>query len=85
MIFFYSPKKTWEGFIGGGISTVAITCVLSHFACQYSYMICPIEFDEALGKMTHSGCEASWNFVPQEFEVPQTFATFRKMVQKFQS
>ena len=58
-----SPKKTWEGFIGGGvrallnfhflavssllfiylqISTVMITLALSHYACQYSYLVCPI-------------------------------------------
>lgn len=24
-----SPKKTWEGFIGGGISTVVIGCIVS--------------------------------------------------------
>lgn len=50
-----SPKKTWEGFIGGGISTVLISIGLSYFACQYSYLICPIEFNEALGRMTHTG------------------------------
>ena len=45
-----SPKKTWEGFIGGGISTVFITLALSHFACQYSYLVCPIEFNDTVGK-----------------------------------
>ncbi len=37
-----SPKKTWEGFIGGGISTVALAILLSYFMCQYDYLICPI-------------------------------------------
>ena len=49
-----SPKKTWEGFIGGGISTVFITLALSHFACQYSYLVCPIEFNDTVGKKTNS-------------------------------
>ena len=81
-----------------------ITLVLSHYACQYSYLVCPIgmyflkvvlsrsmffiftlsfsrtEFNEALGKMTHSGCEVSFNFLPQEFELPATLATIRRMV-----
>lgn len=75
-----SPKKTWEGFIGGGISTVLISIGLSYFACQYSYLICPIEFNEALGRMTHTGCEASWNFLPQEFDLPPALATLRRML-----
>jgi len=74
-----SPKKTWEGFIGGGISTVFITLALSHFACQYSYLVCPIEFNDTVGKMTYSGCEHSWTFITQEFELPTTLATFRKL------
>lgn len=74
-----SPKKTWEGFIGGGLSTVMITLALSHYACQYSYLVCPIEFNEALGKMTHAGCEPSFNFLPQEFGLPNTLATVRKV------
>ena len=38
------------------------------------------EYNEALGRMTHSGCESSWNFLPQEFEVPAALATLRKIV-----
>merc|ERR1719223_1587286 len=30
--------------------------------------------------MTHSGCEISWTFLPQEFELPQTLATFRRVL-----
>jgi len=75
-----SPKKTWEGYIGGGISTVIITLIISQCICQYSYLTCPIEFNEALGRMTHSGCEPSYNFLPQEFGLPETLAALRKIL-----
>eukprot|EP00094_Tigriopus_californicus_P013948 TCALIF_13501-PA protein Name:"Similar to CdsA Phosphatidate cytidylyltransferase, photoreceptor-specific (Drosophila melanogaster)" AED:0.19 eAED:0.19 QI:0/0.75/0.77/0.88/0.87/0.88/9/612/360 len=39
-----SPKKTWEGFVGGGISTVFLSWGFSYFMCQYNYFICPIGF-----------------------------------------
>ena len=31
-----SPKKTWEGFIGGGISTVFMSLGLAYIMCQVS-------------------------------------------------
>ena len=31
-----SPKKTWEGFIGGGISTVFMSLGLAYLMCQVS-------------------------------------------------
>ena len=47
-----SPKKTWEGFIGGGVSTVFISVALSYFFCQSDFMICPVgeEEEENRGK-----------------------------------
>uniref|UniRef100_A0A6A7G8F5 Phosphatidate cytidylyltransferase n=1 Tax=Hirondellea gigas TaxID=1518452 RepID=A0A6A7G8F5_9CRUS len=36
-----SPKKTWEGFIGGTIATVIISSVLAHFMAQSLFLICP--------------------------------------------
>ena len=41
-----SPKKTWEGFIGGGVSTVFISVALSYFFCQSDFMICPVGEEE---------------------------------------
>jgi len=38
-----SPKKTWEGFIGGGVTTVIYGWLVSHFMCQYQYFVCPVE------------------------------------------
>lgn len=37
----FSPNKTWEGFIGGGIFTMVVAWYLSRFLAQYSWMTCP--------------------------------------------
>lgn len=70
-----SPKKTWEGFIGGGISTVVFGCVLSYFLCQFPYFVCPIEYSETLGRMTME-CEPSALFRPTEYNFPDSVAKF---------
>jgi len=66
-----SPKKTWEGFIGGGFATVIFGLVVSYFMCQYRYFVCPIEFSEKLGRMTME-CEPSPLFRLQELHLPET-------------
>ena len=40
------------------------------------------EFNDELGRMTHSNCEPSWTFQPQEFALPETMTTIRRMVNK---
>jgi phosphatidate cytidylyltransferase len=37
----FSPNKTWEGFIGGGIFTMVAAWYLSRTLAQYSWMTCP--------------------------------------------
>ncbi|CAG9825205.1 unnamed protein product [Phaedon cochleariae] len=64
-----SPKKTWEGFIGGGFSTVIFGFMMSYIMCQYPYFVCPIEYSEALGRMTME-CEPSILFRPTMYELP---------------
>lgn len=69
-----SPKKTWEGFIGGGVATVIFGAFLSYFLCQFEYFICPIEYNETLGRMTMD-CEPSPLFRPQEYALPHFLST----------
>ncbi|XP_011504257.1 PREDICTED: phosphatidate cytidylyltransferase, photoreceptor-specific isoform X2 [Ceratosolen solmsi marchali] len=64
-----SPKKTWEGFVGGGISTVVLGLLISYAMSQYRYFVCPIEYSETLGRMTME-CELSYLFKPQEYTLP---------------
>nr|ACO15578.1 Phosphatidate cytidylyltransferase, photoreceptor-specific [Caligus clemensi] len=73
-----SPKKTWEGFIGGGFATVIMSLGLSYFVCQHSFLVCPIEYNESLGQMSHWDCEPSSNFLPTDFKLPETLARLRK-------
>ncbi|XP_055319957.1 phosphatidate cytidylyltransferase, photoreceptor-specific [Sitodiplosis mosellana] len=63
-----SPKKTWEGFIGGGFATVIFGVVFSYLLCQYQFFICPIEYNEAAGRMGME-CEPSYLFRPQEYSL----------------
>nr|CAG4647837.1 EOG090X04NQ [Moina brachiata]SVE92961.1 EOG090X04NQ [Moina brachiata] len=74
-----SPKKTWEGFIGGGLSTVVYGLLISYLLCQFPYFVCPIEFNEELGKMTLD-CEPSPLYRPQEFSLPTSFTPFVRMI-----
>ncbi|XP_055388263.1 phosphatidate cytidylyltransferase, photoreceptor-specific-like [Condylostylus longicornis] len=61
-----SPKKTWEGFIGGGFATIIFGVIISTILCQYQYFVCPIEYSESLGKMTIK-CEPSYIFIKQNY------------------
>jgi phosphatidate cytidylyltransferase len=36
-----SPKKTWEGFIGGWFSTVVYGHIVCEIMCKYEYFFCP--------------------------------------------
>jgi|Transcript_79488 phosphatidate cytidylyltransferase len=58
----FSPNKTWEGFIGGGIFTVLLSPVLAHYLSSYQWMTCPgqmtMEFHPELT------CETPLAFIP---------------------
>lgn len=64
-----SPKKTWEGFIGGGFSTVVFGFIMSSFMCRYSWFICPIAYNEQQGGMSMD-CEPSALFIPEDYILP---------------
>jgi len=74
-----SPKKTWEGFIGGGVATVVMSLGLAYFMCQVPYFVCPIEYSTELEKMTMS-CDPAALFRAQEYPLPQTVATWRRIL-----
>ena len=74
-----SPKKTWEGFIGGGIATVFMGAALSYYLCQFKNLVCPIKYNE---EMEESGvnCDPSHIFQLQTYSFPTTLSLFCKIV-----
>lgn len=65
-----SPKKTWEGFIGGGLSTVVFGLLFSTFLSSYPYFICPIHYSEKLGYTTMAcGPSSAYLISMQEYTI----------------
>lgn len=64
-----SPKKTWEGFIGGAISTIIIGFILTAIMVQFKTLVCPLEFDKELF-LRADMCEPGPIFRPQEYHMP---------------
>lgn len=66
-----SPKKTWEGFIGGAISTIIFGIGLSYVLLHFDYLICPIEYDDETNRMSLE-CEKNPVFKLAEYDFPET-------------
>ncbi|PRD23401.1 UNVERIFIED_CONTAM: Phosphatidate cytidylyltransferase 2 [Trichonephila clavipes] len=77
-----SPKKTWEGFIGGWISTVIFGMIMSHFLCQFNYFVCPLAYSERLEKMTMD-CTPSHLFQLTDFNLPGPLQTVAALMSHF--
>ncbi|XP_055529055.1 phosphatidate cytidylyltransferase, photoreceptor-specific [Wyeomyia smithii] len=77
-----SPKKTWEGFIGGGFATLVFGLVFSYFLCQYQFFVCPIEYSVTKGGMQIE-CEPSYLFRPQEYVIKTCGSTYSFIMYPF--
>lgn len=51
-----SPKKTWEGFIGGALSTIFFGFIISAVLCKYDYMVCPLEYNDSNQQIMLENC-----------------------------
>ncbi|KAK9823657.1 hypothetical protein WJX72_004460 [[Myrmecia] bisecta] len=60
-----SPKKTWEGFLGGLVTTVVASWFLAGLACHSKWMTCP-RTDLSMGWLD---CEPDDIFKPAEYVV----------------
>jgi phosphatidate cytidylyltransferase len=74
-----SPKKTWEGFVGGGISTVIIGCFISHYLCQFPHLICPIKYSEDMEE-TGTDCDPHPIFRLTTYSLPATLSLLCRIV-----
>ncbi|TPP67172.1 Phosphatidate cytidylyltransferase photoreceptor-specific [Fasciola gigantica] len=63
-----SPKKTWEGFIGGGLATVIFGLVFSLVLIRYDYFVCPLEWDDTADRLV-AECIRNPVFIPRTYNV----------------
>lgn len=63
-----SPKKTWEGFIGGFFATMVFGVIVSKTMYQFKHLICPVEYDGS--SLVISNCDPGYVFNQQTFNLP---------------
>jgi phosphatidate cytidylyltransferase len=68
-----SPKKTWEGFIGGAFATLIFGFLLSLLLCRYKSFVCPLEYDEVSKTISTENCEPNDMFKIHEYSLPRVF------------
>eukprot|EP00111_Clytia_hemisphaerica_P016609 TCONS_00049231-protein len=73
-----SPKKTWEGFIGGFFSTVIFGQAVCQIMTQYKYFHCPPQFTASSFTFVMD-CKPSPTFqLAHQFDInPHIFAVFQ--------
>uniref|UniRef100_H2QPT9 Phosphatidate cytidylyltransferase n=3 Tax=Homininae TaxID=207598 RepID=H2QPT9_PANTR len=64
-----SPKKTWEGFIGGFFSTVVFGFIAAYVLSKYQYFVCPVEYRSDVNSFV-TECEPSELFQLQTYSLP---------------
>nr|CAH7715533.1 unnamed protein product [Callosobruchus chinensis] len=68
-----SPKKTLEGFVGGGIATFVLAIILSYCLCSVKYLVCPLNYIERNSTITIStNCTPSYFFQLQSYQLMST-------------
>ncbi|XP_059844680.1 phosphatidate cytidylyltransferase 1 isoform X4 [Hypanus sabinus] len=64
-----SPKKTWEGFIGGFFATVVFGFLFAYALSNYNYFVCPVDYSSETNSFIID-CEPSQLFHLQEYTLP---------------
>ncbi|GAB9464095.1 hypothetical protein Gpo141_00001536 [Globisporangium polare] len=69
-----SPNKTWEGFIGAFVCTVAFAIFCSAWLAKFQWMICPLESLQLIPDSLT--CATRGVFLPKVYTVPATIAKY---------
>jgi len=72
-----SPKKTWEGFIGGALATIVFGFVLASYICGCKNFVCPIEYDDSSEALSLN-CVPGRVFQMHEYSVPRPLSFIMK-------
>jgi len=73
-----SPKKTWEGFIGGAFSTIIFGLILSSILMRDPFYICPVEsYNE-----DNLNCTIPLTFQLLDYDAPRPIVFIFKLLKK---
>mmetsp|Transcript_838 Transcript_838/g.714 ORF Transcript_838/g.714 Transcript_838/m.714 type:complete len:190 (+) Transcript_838:641-1210(+) len=64
-----SPKKTWEGFIGGAICTFVWAFIASSYLTEIPALVCP-QTRISLKPFDFPNCQVSSVYIPKRFNLP---------------
>jgi len=70
-----SPKKTWEGFIGGAFSTIIFGLILSYILLSRPFFVCPLESYT----VDNTNCTIPASFMLREMGLPRPFSWLFKL------
>jgi phosphatidate cytidylyltransferase len=74
-----SPKKTWEGFIGGAMSTLVFGFILSTLLCKHKQFVCPLQYDERSDEIKFD-CIPDKVFQMHTYSMPQPVAMLTQTI-----
>lgn len=75
-----SPNKTWEGFIGALLCTVAYAFIASRYLAQYEWFICPKEFTSDLVIKNLTCFPHDPIFDPRDYTLPSEIVTILQAI-----
>ncbi|KAJ2376251.1 phosphatidate cytidylyltransferase [Coemansia sp. RSA 2607] len=69
-----SPKKTWEGYIGGGLTTMAFGFLLTALLSDWNFMRCPPP-NLHMTVFSNVTCDVNPVFLPRPYRLPSAVTT----------